>query len=189
MAASLLGAAASAAAIWAVGSRRMTVLPEATSSPRRGRRQRAGSPARELPVLLDLFAAGTAGGMAGPIAFRFAAGAIAGPLSERLAPLIGQLSLGPDLGRRVGDVGRDLELPDLVRAGSVLERSGSLGTPIADAIRDLAADHRRARRRDAEARARRAPVRMLFPLVLLILPAFLLLTVVPLLIATLGSLS
>ena len=115
--------------------------------------------------------------------------AVTGPLGERLAPIATGIALGPELGPRVRAVGEDLALPDLVRVGAILERSGSLGTPIADAVRDLAADHRRERRRAAETRARRAPVRMLFPLVLLILPAFLLLTVVPLLIATLGSLS
>jgi len=43
-------------------------------------------------------------------------------------------------------------------------------------------------RRAAEAHARRIPVRLLFPLVFLVLPAFVLLTVVPGLAAGLGRL-
>ena len=49
-------------------------------------------------------------------------------------------------------------------------------------------DVRAARRVRAAERARTAPVKMLFPLVFMILPAFLLLTVVPVLIATIRSL-
>jgi tight adherence protein C len=45
----------------------------------------------------------------------------------------------------------------------------------------LAAEVRAERRRRAEAAARRVPVKLLFPLVLCVLPAFGLLTVVPLL--------
>ena len=140
-------------------------------------------------MLLDLFASATSGGLAGPIAFRNAVAALTGPLGERLTPIVSDLSLGPDLGPGVRSVGEELELPELVSVGSILERSGSLGTPITDAVRELAIGHRRLRRRRAEEQARRAPVRMLFPLVLLVLPAFLLLTVIPLLVATLGSLS
>ena len=52
----------------------------------------------------------------------------------------------------------------------------------------LADEDRAALRRAAEAHARRVPVRLLFPLVFLVLPAFVLLTVVPGLAAGLGRL-
>ena len=52
----------------------------------------------------------------------------------------------------------------------------------------LAEEDRTALRRAAEAHARRIPVRLLFPLVFLVLPAFVLLTVVPGLAAGLGRL-
>jgi pilus assembly protein TadC len=48
---------------------------------------------------------------------------------------------------------------------------------------------RAARRLAVTERARTAPVKMLFPLVFLVLPAFLLLTVVPVLLTTLRSIS
>jgi tight adherence protein C len=67
---------------------------------------------------------------------------------------------------------------------TVLSRSETLGVSLRDATRDLAATVRDAHRSATFERARAAPVKMLFPLVFLILPAFLLLTVVPVLITT-----
>ena len=54
-----------------------------------------------------------------------------------------------------------------------------LGAPVAPASSRLAVDVRADLRRRAEARARTVPVRLCFPLVGCILPAFALLTVVP----------
>ena len=60
------------------------------------------------------------------------------------------------------------------------------GAPVAPALERLAAEERTQLRRRAEARARKVPVRLLFPLVFLVLPAFGLLTVVPALLAGFG---
>ena len=69
---------------------------------------------------------------------------------------------------------------------AVLTRTETLGTSLTGATRDLAADVRSSRRA-AVAERRAAPVKMLFPLVFLVLPAFLLLTVVPVLLTTVRS--
>jgi pilus assembly protein TadC len=63
------------------------------------------------------------------------------------------------------------------------------GTPLLPALERVAIEARARRRRRAEEAARRLPVVLLFPLVLTTLPAFVLLTVVPLLAGSLGSLS
>lgn len=162
----------------------------ATSESIRRRGRGSGpSAADEVPLLLDLLATATAAGMSGPAAFGAAATALRGPLGGSLREVAAATSLGGRLAEGVRATSAHLGLPDLARAATILERSGSLGVPVSVALRDLAAHHRRARRRAAEHRARTAPVRMLFPLVFLVLPAFLLLTVVPMLLATLGSLS
>ena len=80
-----------------------------------------------------------------------------------------------------------LELGDLRRAAALLGRSEALGSSLADEMSRLAVDVREGRRSRATERARTAPVKMLFPLVFLILPAFLLLTVVPVLLSTVRS--
>jgi len=80
-----------------------------------------------------------------------------------------------------------LDLPDLRRTVSVLTRTETLGSSLEVATAELAATVRQARRAAITERARAAPVKMLFPLVFLVLPAFLLLTVVPVLLTTVQS--
>jgi tight adherence protein C len=75
-----------------------------------------------------------------------------------------------------------LEVRDLRRLALALERGQRLGAPLAEQLRRLARDVRHERHAMAEERARRAPVLMLFPLVFLILPAFVLAAVIPALI-------
>jgi len=65
----------------------------------------------------------------------------------------------------------------------VLALSERSGAPTAELLERLADEARADLRRRAEAHARRVPVRLLFPLVFLVLPAFGLLTVVPALLA------
>ena len=62
------------------------------------------------------------------------------------------------------------------------------GQPIAPVLERLATEARQHRRRHADALARQLPVRMSMPLVLCTLPSFILLAVVPLLLAALSSL-
>jgi tight adherence protein B len=69
---------------------------------------------------------------------------------------------------------------------ALLAASERSGAPIGAALGRLAASTRAQSRRRAMARARTVPVRLLFPLVLLVLPAFLLLTVAPVVLAALS---
>lgn len=62
------------------------------------------------------------------------------------------------------------------------------GLPLAPAIEQLADDARQHRRRTAERATRELPVRLSFPLVLCILPSFVLVTIIPLLIGALSAL-
>lgn len=73
--------------------------------------------------------------------------------------------------------------PALAPVAEVLALSERSGAPTAELLERLADEARAELRRRAEAHARRVPVRLLFPLVFLVLPAFGLLTVVPALLA------
>ncbi len=154
---------------------------------RRAAARRRGLAYRELPSLLDMLSAAAGAGVPGPLALRRAAAVTDGPLGRELRRAFDRADLGARWREQVDAVARRLDLVDLRRVTAALGRTETLGSALADPVRTLADDVREERRAAAADRARRAPVKMLFPLVFLILPAFLLLTVVPVLVATLGS--
>lgn len=112
-----------------------------------------------------------------------------------VAPALAAVLSDVDHGIRLGDALR--RLPALVAPAHValaqlvadqLIAAEIHGLPLAPVLERLATDTRDRRRRDLEAAIRRLPVRLALPLVLCTLPSFVLVAVVPLLIAALTSL-
>jgi pilus assembly protein TadC len=141
----------------------------------------------EVPQLLDLLAAGSSAGLAAPLALARAVDGVRGPLADELRGVIDAVDLGARWRDELRELADRLELPDLRSAVAVLTRTERLGASLQDATVELAATVRQGRRAAVTERARAAPVKMLFPLVFLVLPAFLLLTVVPVLLTTVQS--
>lgn len=79
--------------------------------------------------------------------------------------------------------------PSMTVVADTLSMAERHGTPIADALGQLAFDVRDRRRRQAEADARQLPIRMSFPLVICVLPSFVLVAIAPAVMAALTSLS
>jgi len=152
-------------------------------------RQTSAAADREIPVLLDLLAVATSAGLPPQLAFRRAVEAATGPLADELRSVLDASDLGGRWRDELTIVGDRLALPDLQRLLGALARTASFGSSLADEIEHLASDVREVRRAAAAQRARTAPVKMLFPLVFLVLPAFLLLTVVPVLLTTVRSIA
>ena len=93
------------------------------------------------------------------------------PLEEALLPIATAHPItGKNLGHTIVEAERD-------------------GLPILDTVLRLAADHRNERRRQIDTRIRQLPTRLSIPLVLCVLPSFLLLSVAPLVLASLSQLS
>jgi Flp pilus assembly protein TadB len=154
---------------------------------RRSARRHADRLLDDLPDVVDLFRVAAGGGLTVHHAVRAVADVVDGPVGAALAEVNRRVLLGERLVEALTSLGQ-LGAParPLMSALVSAERDGaSLTWPL-----ERAADHARdVRRRRAEERARRVPVQLLFPLVLCVLPAFALLTVVPLLAGTLQSLS
>jgi tight adherence protein C len=82
------------------------------------------------------------------------------------------------------------ELGDVVRTVvHPIVAAERYGTPLGPPLELVGRDLRSLRRQRAEERIRRVPVRLLFPLVLCTLPAFVLLTIVPLVTVSVGRLA
>jgi len=154
---------------------------------RRATRRRARRVEGEVPQLLDLLAAGSTAGLSAELSLRRAAEALRGPLGEDLRGVAHLADLGARWRDELDAYATATGSVDLKRTMAVLHRTERLGASLADATRELADTVRQARRAATLERARTAPVKMLFPLVFLILPAFLLLTVVPVLLTTVRS--
>jgi len=137
---------------------------------------------------VELLLAATEAGLPAATAVTRAAAMTSGPLGDELQVAAAQIALGVGwraaLDQTVARTGSE-PLRRLMRS---LARAHRLGTSPRQSLRSIAGELRLERRSKAEELARRAPVKMLFPLVLLILPAFLLLTVGPVLLATIRSL-
>lgn len=138
-------------------------------------------------LFLDLVAVGTLAGVSGPLALRLAADSVGGALSRRLGDALARAALATD---PLAELRAGIDAPHeaaLREAFDEVHRSDDRGTPLARRLSELSRRHRRRLAIDALTRARTAPVRMLFPLVFLILPAFALMAVVPMVSMTLGS--
>ena len=142
----------------------------------------------QVPELADLLLIMAEAGLSPVVAFRRAAEVLPQPLGSELEAVIRRLELGVPWRSALADVADRTGLQPLKRLTRALTRSQRLGASLAPVLRKLADDLRRERRAEAETAARQAPVKMLFPLVFLILPAFLLLTVGPVVLSTIRSL-
>lgn len=148
-------------------------------------RDRARAVERGVPLALDVLTMAARAGYTPRLAVDAAARWSPDDVARALAAVEQRCRLGAAFADALDHVGRDEPaLRGLTDGLAVAERSGA---PIAGLLARLADDARTALRRRAEVHARRVPVRLLFPLVFLVLPAFGLLTVVPALAAGLRN--
>jgi tight adherence protein C len=131
----------------------------------------------ELPVTVDLLAVAVGAGYTPFLAVEVAAPWAPPVLRDRLQGVVSSCRLGADFDRTLDDLSREHD--DLRPLTDALLAADRLGAPVLDALQRLAVSARADVRRRAEAHARTVPVRLLFPLVFLVLPAFGILTVVP----------
>lgn len=171
----------------ALGLCAMVVLSAGPHLHRRSvRRTAAKARAGEVGSVIELVRLALEGGSTPSLAL-IAMAQLTGPaLQPSLARVGDELRRGVALDVVLRQLTEDA--PELAALADVLLASSRLGLGVAETLRSLAVEARATRRRQAEAAARRLPVALLFPVVCLTLPAFVVLTVAPLLLSGLGSL-
>lgn len=168
--------------------RRRSVSKPAGWSEARRQRHRETAVVEQLPDVVDLLRLTTQAGLPVTSALGAIGARPGGPMGTAFERAATQSARGAVIGDVLPLVVRICGPParNLVDA---LQDHDRYGTPLGPALDRLAVEARLRRRRRAEETARRLPVLLLFPLVLTVFPAFVLLAVVPLLAGSLESLS
>jgi hypothetical protein len=141
----------------------------------------------QLPDVVDLLSLAAAAGLPVTAALGVIADRPGGPIGAAVGRAAAHVGAGGALARAlahlraVGPQARPLV--------DALAHHDRYGSPLLPALERVAIETRARRRRHAEEAARRLPVTLLFPLLLTTFPAFVALTVVPLLAGSLHALS
>jgi len=169
------GVAAAGTAWWAIGRAESPAVRRVRQEVR-----------RDLPHLVQLLGAALRSGVSPGEGVRIVCRALPGAAAARLSGVTERLDLGVDPEKVWATLADDAELAPL---GRTLARAHRTGAPVVAAVHRLGDELERAARAQVEERARAVGVRAALPLGLCLLPAFLLLGIVPLVAGLVSSMS
>ena len=155
--------------------------------PMRTARQRRDAIERDLPPAIDLLVLSVRAGLTPQHAVGELASACHGAVGDAFAEVVRRTQRGQPFADALSALGEQLgpragALADVIAAGD------RHGLPLGPTLDQLALEAAAARQRLDQADARRLPVKLSFPLVVCTLPSFVLLAIVPAMIAALSSL-
>jgi tight adherence protein C len=143
---------------------------------------------REVPELVDLLVTTVEAGVGFAAALQLAGRTIQGPLGEELRLALQEQTMGITTSDALRNMAARIDSTAIRAFIQALLQGEALGVSIAKVLRDLAVDMRKRRRRAAEERAQKAPTKILFPLITLILPATFIVTLGAFVVSVLHSL-
>lgn len=149
-----------------------------------GQRREREAARRDLPHVVSLLASALRAGGAPGEAIELVGRALDGPAADRLLPWAARLRLGADPATVWTGLAAD---PALGPLGRTLGRAHRSGAPVADAVEALAAELADRARAEVEDRARAVGVRAAVPLGVCLLPAFVLVGIVPMVVGLAGT--
>lgn len=125
----------------------------------------------EMPELVDLLVTTVEAGVGFAAALQLVARRVQGPLGQELRITLQEQNMGLTIEAALENMLDRVDSASVRAFVQAMIQGQNLGVSIGRILRDLALDMRKRRRQMAEERAQKAPTKILFPLVFLILPA------------------
>jgi tight adherence protein C len=142
-----------------------------------------------LPTVLDLLTLSVEAGMSFDAALQRLVKRLRGPLIDELTLMLRDTQLGASRSEALSGLAARVDAPEMTSFVRALVQADRLGVPLAQMLRTQADDLRHRLRNEAEEHAMKAPVKMLFPTVLLIFPAVFIVVLGPAVISLMDKLS
>lgn len=134
---------------------------------------------RGLADALDMLTVCVEAGQGFDAALLQVARSVEGPISGEFARVISEIQLGKSRAEAFTALSERTSAPELKNFVSALVQADRLGIPIAGVLREQAQTMRLVRRQRAEEKAQQVPVKILFPLMLCILPVLFIVVIGP----------
>jgi tight adherence protein C len=133
-------------------------------------RQRQNAIIKSLPDSFDLITTCVEAGLGLDAALSRVAEKVEGPFAQELSRALRDIALGKSRREALKELGDRTGVPDLIQFTNAVIQAEAMGSSVGQVLR-VQSDQLRVRRRQrAEEQAYKAPVKMLFPLVLCIFP-------------------
>jgi tight adherence protein C len=133
----------------------------------------------ELPHFVDQLAIAIEAGMSFDAALSYLIDASDGPLTEELSRVMTELRVGQSRRAALRGFADRIGTENTIAFANAVLASEQLGSPLANILHAQAADFRHRRQMLAEERAQKAPVKMLFPIAIFILPVLFVIILAP----------
>ena len=141
--------------------------------------QRRKAIERALPDALDLIVVSMEAGLALDGAVSKVVEKTRGPLKDEFKRTLSEIQLGKARREAFKELGARTRVKDLITLVNAVVQADQMGVSMSQVMRTQADESRLKRRQRAEEKAHQAAVKMLFPLVLFILPTVMIVTVGP----------
>jgi tight adherence protein C len=125
----------------------------------------------DLPELIDVLVVTVEAGLGFSGSLQVAAERLEGPLGDELRLTLQEQSMGLSTTEALQNMLLRADTPAMRSFVRSIVQGETLGVSIGEIMRNLATEMRKRRRANAEERAQKAPIKILFPLIFLIFPA------------------